>query len=100
MVKIDVEGWESRVLSGGIVTLSRSDAPVLQVEFTEENARQAGTSCRELYEQLVRLGYTLFTYDKKSNSLFPDALRDNYPYLNLIACKNYEHVTNRLKNIV
>ncbi len=99
MVKIDVEGWESHVLSGGVGTFSRPDAPVLQVEFTEENARQAGTSCRNLYEQLVGLGYTLFTYDKQSNSLIRSVVRDYYVYSNLIACKNQEYITTRLRNM-
>src|SRR3989442_993718 len=36
MMKIDVEGWESAVLQGASETLSRPDAPVLQVEFTDQ----------------------------------------------------------------
>jgi len=39
MMKIDVEGWESRVLAGGKGVIARPDAPVLQVEFTEPRPR-------------------------------------------------------------
>ncbi len=34
MMKIDVEGWENRVLDGASAKLAASDAPLLQVEFT------------------------------------------------------------------
>jgi len=45
MMKIDVEGWENHVLSGGTETFSLPDAPVLQVEFTDQAAQLAGSSC-------------------------------------------------------
>ena len=57
MMKIDVEGWENRVLAGGYQNLSRADAPVLQVEFTQRAAESAGSSCTALYEALERFGY-------------------------------------------
>jgi FkbM family methyltransferase len=97
MMKIDVEGWENHVLTGGTETLSRSDAPTLQVEFTEMNAQLAGTSCKNLYNQLLNLGYQMFTYDLKTNTLCPDILRDVYPYMNLIATKRPEFVYARLR---
>ncbi len=97
MMKIDVEGWESYVLSGATEILSRPDAPVLQVEFTEKNCKAANSSCEALYHQLIKLGYQLFTYDPKSKSLVPEALRARYPYLNLIATKKPEQVRARLQ---
>ena len=63
MMKIDVEGWESRVLAGGKEVFARLDAPVLQVEFTDAAAKAAGSSCRSLYEFLESLGYRMFVYD-------------------------------------
>ena len=50
MMKIDVEGWESRVLAGGKEVFTRPDAPVLQVEFTDAAAKAAGSSCRQLVQ--------------------------------------------------
>lgn len=97
MMKIDVEGWETRVLLGGSETLSRMDAPILQVEFTEQAAQAAGSSCAELYHLLEELGYQMFVYDAKSRRLVPDPLREEYPYLNLIAVKRPEEVVSRLK---
>jgi len=95
-MKIDVEGWESRVLLGGCETLSRMDAPVLQVEFTELAARSAGSSCPNLYHMLEDLGYQMFTYDAKYRKLIADPLRAEYPYVNLIAAKRPEQVSTRL----
>lgn len=96
MVKIDVEGWESHVLSGGAAALSRADAPVLQVEFTEQAALSAGSSCEELYHLLEELGYRMFRYDIVSNRLVSDPLRSSYPYVNLVAAKNLGRVVARL----
>jgi FkbM family methyltransferase len=96
MMKIDVEGWENHVLSGGIEAFSRPDAPVLQVEFTDQAAQSAGSSCQALYRQLEALGYQMFLYDEKSRSIFPDPLREEYPYLNLIAAKNPDEINSRL----
>jgi FkbM family methyltransferase len=98
MIKIDVEGWEDRVLVGGREMLSRKDAPVLQVEFTDQNAQLTGSSCKQLYHTLEDLGYQMFIYDAKSKRLIPDPLRESYPYLNLIAAKQPERIVARLEN--
>jgi FkbM family methyltransferase len=97
MMKIDVEGWESRVLAGGREMLSRSDSPVLQVEFTDDAAQAAGSSCRALYEFLESLGYRMFVYDADRRSLAQNGLRDRYPYANLLAVKNCEFVNERVR---
>jgi len=96
MMKIDVEGWESRVLLGGREWLSREDAPVLQVEFTEQAAESAGSSCSQLYCLLEELGYRMFVYNVDTNTVVPDPLRTSYPYLNLIAAKHPEAIIARL----
>lgn len=92
LMKIDVEGWENRVLSGGKEFFSREDAPILQVEFTEEASQSAGSSCESLYRQLESLGYRMFVYKARTRKLIPDPLRDRYPYLNLFAVKRPEEV--------
>ena len=96
LMKIDVEGWESHVLSGGIETFSRQDAPVLQVEFTDQASQSAGTSCQALYRQLEEFGYRMFLYDEKQKRIIPDPMRDSYPYLNLFAIKHPEQINQRL----
>lgn len=97
LMKIDVEGWETKVLAGGREFFSRTDAPALQVEFTEQACQSAGSSCEELYHQLEELGYQMFIYDAKSRRLIPDPLRENYPYLNLIATKQPKELFARIE---
>ena len=97
LMKIDVEGWENHVLTGGREIFSRPDAPVLQIEFTDEAAQSAGTSCESLYRQLESLGYRMFVYEPKTRKLIPDPLRERYPYLNLFAVKQPDEVHARLK---
>ena len=95
-MKIDVEGWESYVLQGGAKSLGGPDAPLLQVEFTEDAAKAAGCSCQALYRMLSELGFEMFTFDASSNALAPDPMRDRYPYVNLLATKNPESINARL----
>ena len=95
-VKIDVEGWEAHVLRGGQEFLSTADAPVLCVEFTEEAARLAGTSCRALYEALERLGYGLYSVGSTAAEIVPFALPDPFPNVNLLAAKDLAAVHARL----
>jgi FkbM family methyltransferase len=97
MMKIDVEGWESKVLQGAKESLSRQDAPVLQVEFTDEAAVSAGSSCKYLYLALENFGYRIFTYEFTRRKLMHDPLRENYPYINLIATKSPEETNRRLR---
>ncbi len=100
MMKIDVEGWEARVLAGAARTLSRPDAPVLQVEFTEEAAWAAGSSCERLYQVLEQLGYRMYLYDPRVRRLVHDPLRNRYPYLNLLAAKRPDDVAARVGTYV
>jgi FkbM family methyltransferase len=96
LMKIDVEGWESNVLAGAKSVLEREDAPVLVLEFTDAASRSAGSTCRELYKRTEALGYTLYTYDHLHKVLVLDPIRDEYPYVNLIAAKNIEAVRTRI----
>jgi hypothetical protein len=96
MMKIDVEGWESRVLAGGKEVFSRTDAPLLQVEFADESAKAAGSSCRDLYQRLENFGYRMFVYNLAKRNLIPEPVREKYPYNNLIATKDLEFVNARL----
>jgi FkbM family methyltransferase len=97
LVKMDVEGWEINVLRGGMQFFSSPDAPDLLVEFTEENCKNAGTSCGELYETLANAGYTMYTYDQYKKRLIPEARRQQYTHLNIIATKNPQNILARIK---
>jgi FkbM family methyltransferase len=99
LIKIDVEGWEQYVLSGARSLLSKENAPVLMVEFTETNLFAAGTSCSEIYDLVLSFGYKWYRYDAQTNLLADDPKRLHYPYDNLFAIKNLDIVVNRLKNV-
>jgi FkbM family methyltransferase len=96
MVKIDVEGWEAKVLQGANQEFARPDAPLLQVEFTDDAAKSAGSSCQALHESLTRLGYEVCRFDATRRELVPDPVREKYPYCNLYAVKNRQLVQDRL----
>jgi len=95
-MKIDVEGWESHVLAGAETLLSRPDAPLLCVEFTEKAAANAGSSCTDLYRMLESFGYELFELPDGNGNLVPFPLRTPFPDVNLIATKDKAMVRQRL----
>jgi FkbM family methyltransferase len=97
LMKIDVEGWEEKVLRGAKDELSSPDAPVLQVEFTDAAAQAAGFSCRDVYRLLNSMGYAIYRFEPESNSLVPDPIRETYPYCNLFAVKDLDAAQRRLK---
>jgi FkbM family methyltransferase len=92
LIKLDVEGFEINVLKGSINLLETPDAPVFMVEFTDENAINAGNCCHELYKYLLPYGYVWYTFDPVSRKLNKESIRLSYPYNNLIAVKkNSKH---------
>jgi FkbM family methyltransferase len=96
-IKIDVEGWEARVLDGGRRTLSTPDAPVLIVEFTEQAATLAGTCCRTLYDALLELGYRMFTLGPDASAFTEVPPLERFPNVNVIAVKNEAKLRQGLK---
>lgn len=87
-IKIDVEGWEAYVLAGGMKTLSSSQAPLIIIEFTEEAAALANSSCKALFEALCQLGYQMFTLTDGKNNFSPLLPLETFPNSNVIATKN------------
>lgn len=96
LMKIDIEGWENIFIKGAWGSLSRDDAPALLIEFSDTMAENAGQSCRDLYLNLVSLGYKIYRYNWKTNQITNETLRQNYPYDNLICVKNENLLLNRL----
>lgn len=97
LMKIDIEGWELHFLLGARRALADQRPPHLMIEFTEENARNAGTTCAELYYQLENLGYQMYRINSGSKSLVREPLRSNYPFVNLIATKDVDLLLSRLR---
>jgi FkbM family methyltransferase len=64
MIKIDVEGFEQRVLQG-MKTLLLDTKPVILLEYVESHLRRAGSSRRQLHTFLAELGYLGYAVSTK-----------------------------------
>jgi FkbM family methyltransferase len=95
MIKIDVEGWEFKVLKGAYETLNSKKSPIIILEFNKEALISAGYSCSELEKYLKEIGYKLFIYANKSNNLIPYISNGIYN-INLIAIKTKEDIYNNI----
>jgi FkbM family methyltransferase len=71
LVKMDVEGWEGRILQGGRWVLSQPDGPALIVELNEAASRSAGSSVEQICRSLTALGYRLFRCQAETPTLVP-----------------------------
>ena len=61
IIKIEVEGFKSQVLEGGIETIKKKK-PFLMIEINEVSVKKVGSI-------LLELGYLVFTYDKSTKKL-------------------------------
>ena len=59
LIKIDVQGWEKKVLLGSI-TILKIYKPVLIVEFEEHQLQKTNTTSRELFEFIRNNNYYIF----------------------------------------
>lgn len=97
-VKIDIQGYEQKAISGFQKTLARSKNVYLMSEFWPKGLMEAGGSPREYLQMLVSLGFTLFELkEKPRGKVTPlenwDRLFERLPgrkYTNLIGVKGYQ----------
>jgi FkbM family methyltransferase len=59
LIKIDVQGWEKKVLLGA-KKLLKTDKPVLIVEFEHFQLMKTNTSCKELFDFIREQNYYIF----------------------------------------
>lgn len=97
MMKVDVEGFETMALRGAQKQLSGATAPVLQIEFNDQAAKSLGLPCSELYLWLQKLGYSIYTFERRTGKLIPHPYRDHYVYDNVFAIKDLEFVKSRIQ---
>ena len=61
-IKLDVQGWEKKVLIGTI-NLLKKDKPILIVEFEYFQLEKTNTSCKELFDFIREQDYYIFYLD-------------------------------------
>ncbi|HEU0047711.1 MAG TPA: FkbM family methyltransferase, partial [Nitrososphaera sp.] len=84
-VKIDVEGYELGVISGGVKLLSRDNAPLLFIELHNEIVRQNGGSPTEMLRLLRTLSYEIFA---TNGDRIDDQEILNRPLIRIVAKRN------------
>jgi len=57
-IKIDVEGFEYKVLNGAMETITKH-RPLLFIELDDNNLREQGNNAKELIQSLIPLHYTI-----------------------------------------
>lgn len=71
-IKIDVEGWELRALTGGEQLISRHH-PVIILEMSDRFLQRAGDSAAALFKFLHGHGYDIYRYDEDGRTDFLEA---------------------------
>lgn len=64
-VKIDIQGYEQKAISGFQKTLARSQHVILLSEFWPKGLQEAGGSATEYLQMLTDLGFTLYVLNEK-----------------------------------
>ncbi len=97
-VKIDIQGYEQKAISGFQKTLTRSQNVFLMSEFWPKGLKEAGGSAHEYLQMLKDVGFTLYELkEKPRGKVVPledwDQLIARLPerkYTNLIGVKGYD----------
>jgi len=96
-VKIDIQGYEQKAISGFRETLTRSQNVILMSEFWPKGLKEAGGSAMEYLQLLKDVGFTLYELkEKPRGKVVPledwESLIARLPerkYTNLIGVKGY-----------
>ena len=75
MVKIDVEGWEPKVIEGMQATLRANPNIILIMDFEPAHIRSTGLSAAAWVDRLLGAGLQIFEIDERNGELVP--LRKN-----------------------
>ena len=97
-VKIDIQGYEQKAISGFQKTLARSQNVILLSEFWPKGLKESGGGAIEYLQMLTNLGFTLYVLNQKPHgSVTPledwNALIDSLPerkYTDIVGVKGYQ----------
>jgi len=60
-IKVDIEGWELRMIEGGLATIT-GFRPIILAELFDSHLRRAGDSLLDAWSRLTALGYAANEY--------------------------------------
>ncbi|WP_327447019.1 FkbM family methyltransferase [Brevundimonas sp.] len=95
VAKIDVEGFEKAVLTGGARTLGSEDVLAVVME-TNGSGERYGVTDAELFDLMAALGFTPHHYDALSRTLSP-ARPGDPAHINTLFLKDVATVTRRTR---
>ena len=96
LIKIDVEGWETNVLKGGLDTLKKASLEALIIELNESGSSY-GYLDRDIVDMLQSLSFRPFSYDPFKRELTALA-GTNSQGGNTIFIRNKERVRHKLES--
>jgi hypothetical protein len=64
-VKIDIQGYEQKAITGFQKTLARSQNVILLSEFWPQGLKEAGGDAHEYLQMLKNLGFTIYKLNEK-----------------------------------
>ena len=94
LIKIDVEGYETKVLQGMKETLNSDDLKIIIIKLNGSGQRY-GYDDLEIHKLLISKGFFPHSYDPFLRLL---KVQSDYGNLNTIYCKDTEFIKQRLKS--
>ncbi len=84
LIKIDVEGYEFKVLQGATEVIA-THRPRICIELNEPCLIDTGTSSEEIFSFFKKRNYQMYALDKKKGLILVEAPLPDYRYLNYFA---------------
>lgn len=95
LLKIDVEGFESRVLSGGAASLAKTDA--IYIEVSDKLLKRFGSSASELLGCIHKAGFIILRWVDHSYLQEIRGVPIEFPHIeNIVAVRNVADLKRRL----
>lgn len=88
-IKVDVDGFEFRVLRGAKDILSGAKAPMFVSEFNSHYLEQAGEEPEEYLRYLFNLGFRVYNIGDREGSLLPVTRAEDLPGWNAGKDRSY-----------
>ncbi|MCP4756829.1 MAG: FkbM family methyltransferase [Proteobacteria bacterium] len=94
LIKIDVEGYESKVLEGGEQTLKNKDLKAIIIELNG-SGKKFGFDDDEIHNSLLAYAFKPYSYEPNKRELLELSTYGKY---NTIYIRDLEYVTRRIKS--